>query len=77
MRPALASMPNRIRIIRHEAVPDCGSFEVRFGDGRASKFFYWDDQANRRLRPEILTSVVALMQAKAFARAMSDKDDAH
>ena len=57
-------------------MPDCGSFEVRFGDGRASKFFYWDDQANRRLRPEILTSVVALMQAKAFARAMSDKDDA-
>ena len=36
-------MPNRIRIIKHEAVPDCGSFEVRFGDGRASKFFYWDD----------------------------------
>jgi hypothetical protein len=35
--------------------------------------FYWDDQANRRLRPE---SVVALMQAKAFARAMSGKDDA-
>ena len=69
-------MTNRIRIIGHEAVPDCGSFEVRFGDGRASKFFYWDDQANRRLRPEILTSVVALMQAKAFARAMDDKDDA-
>ena len=68
-------MPNRIRIIRHEAVPDCGSFEVRFGDGRASKFFYFDDVAARRLRPEILTSVVALMQAKAFARAMSDKDD--
>ena len=64
------------RIIKHEAVPDCGSFEVRFGDGRASKFFYWDDQANQRLRPEILTSVVELMQAKAFARAMSDKDDA-
>jgi len=61
--------------IKHEAVPDCGSFEVRFGDGRASKFFYWDDLPSRRLRPEILTSVVALMQAKAFARAMSDKDD--
>ena len=74
MRPALASMPNRIRIIRHEAVPDCGSFEVRFGDGRASKFFYWDDVPARRLRPEILTSVVALVQAKAFARAMSDRD---
>ena len=67
-------MPNRIRIIRHEAVPDCGSFEVRFGDGRASIFFYWDDVPARRLRPEIPTSVVALMQAKAFARAMSDRD---
>ena len=69
-------MTNRIRIIRHEAVPQSGSFEVRSGDGRASKFFYWDDQASRRLGPEIPTSVVALMQAKAFARAMSDKDDA-
>ena len=64
------------RIIKHEAVPDYGSYAVRFGDGRASKFFYWDDQANQRLRPEIRTSVVELMQAKAFARAMSDKDDA-
>ena len=25
----------RIRIIRHEAVPQTGSFEVRFADGRA------------------------------------------
>ena len=64
------------RIIRHEAASDTGSYEVRFEDGRASKFFYWDDQANRQLRPDILTSAVALMQAKAFARAMSDKDDA-
>ena len=67
-------MTNRIRIIRHEAVPDTGSYEVRFGDGRASKFFYWDDVPARRLRSEILTSAVALVQAKAFARAMSDKD---
>ena len=63
------------RIIKHEAVPDCGSYEVQFADGRASRFFYFDDVAARRLRPEILTSVVALMQAKAFARAMSDQDD--
>ena len=67
---------NRIRLIRHEAVPQTGSFEVRFGDGRASRFFHWEDVPARRLRPEIPTSVVALMQAKAFARAMSDKDDA-
>ena len=62
------------RIIRHEPVPGCGSFEVRFADGRASKFFDWDDQADRGLRPGILTSVVALMQAKAFARASHDDD---
>ena len=69
------SPPPRVRIVRHEAVPKIGSFEVRFGDGRSSKFFYWDDQV-RRLRPQ-LSSAVALMQAKAFARAMSDEDDAH
>jgi hypothetical protein len=28
-----------IRIIKHEAVPKCGSFEVRFSDGRPSEFF--------------------------------------
>jgi hypothetical protein len=27
-------MTNRIRILKHEAVKDCGSFEVRFPDGR-------------------------------------------
>jgi hypothetical protein len=34
---------NRVRVIKHEAVPDCGSFEVRFQDGRPSVDFYWDD----------------------------------
>ena len=43
------------------------AFEVRFADSWA--LFYWDDVPARRLRPEFLTSVVALMQAKAFARA--------
>ena len=33
----------RIRIIRHEAVPQTGSFEIRFADGRTSRFFYYDD----------------------------------
>ena len=49
-------MPNRIRIIRHKAVEDTGSFEVRFADGRESKFFYWDDVLARRLRSDILSS---------------------
>ena len=65
-------MPSRIRIIKHEAVPGCGSFEVRL-PGRGSEFFYWDDQASRRLRPELLTRKAALEQAKAFARAEREK----
>ena len=66
-------MTNRIRIIKHEAVPGCGSFEVRFDDGREFRFVYWDDQASRRLRPELLTRKAALEQAKAFARAEREK----
>jgi hypothetical protein len=30
-------MTDRIRIIKHEAVPKCGSYEVRYSDGRPSK----------------------------------------
>ena len=67
----------RIRIIRHSAVPDTGSYEVRFTDGRESKYFYFDDMAGRRLRPEILTSEQALEQAKAFARAERDGIQRH
>jgi hypothetical protein len=56
-----------IRIIRNEAIPLCGSYEVRFADGRPSRYFYWDDMTGGRLRPEMLTSEQALEQAKAFA----------
>ena len=62
-------MTDRIRIIKHEAVPDCGSFEVRFPDDRPSQFFYWDDLPSRRLNPETLDRETALEQAKAAARA--------
>jgi hypothetical protein len=41
-----------VRLIKHEAVPKCGSYEVRFANGRPSRFFHWDDVAGRRLRPE-------------------------
>jgi hypothetical protein len=57
------------RLIKHEAVPKCGSFEVRFSDGRPSQYFYWDDLPSRRLRPDLVASEVALERAKAFARA--------
>ncbi len=59
----------KIRIICHEAVPNCGSFEVGFDDGRPSRFFYWDDVAGRRLRPEQVDKATALELAKSFARA--------
>jgi hypothetical protein len=44
-------MTDRIRLIRREAVPGCGSFEVRYSDGRASHYFCFDDIPGRRLRP--------------------------
>jgi hypothetical protein len=62
-----------IRIIKHEAVPQTGSFEVRFPDGRPSRYFYWDDHPGRRMRPELLDSATAEAQAKALARAEQDK----
>ena len=65
----------RIRIIKHEAVPDCGSYEVAFPDGRPSVYFYWEDNASRRLRPEQVTGAVALEAAKKLARQEQDKID--
>ena len=62
-----------VRLIKHEAVPNCGSFEVQFPDAKPSRYFYWDDIPGRRLRPEILTSDEAIQAAKAFARKARDK----
>jgi hypothetical protein len=58
-----------IRLIRHEAMPKCGSYEIRFQDGRPSRFIYWDDIPGRRLRPDLADSAVAERVAKIFARA--------
>jgi hypothetical protein len=62
-------MTDGIRIVKHEAVPGCGSFEVRFPDDRPSQYFYWDDSPARRLRPDLLDRETALEKAKAVARA--------
>jgi hypothetical protein len=67
-------MSDRIRIIKHEAVPGCGSFEVRFPDDRPSQYFYWDDLPSRRLRPETLDRETALKKAAEFARAAQDNE---
>jgi hypothetical protein len=61
-------MPH-VRLVKHEAVKRCGSYEIRFPDGRPSRFVYWDDLPGRRLRPEVVDQAVALRVAKIFARA--------
>jgi hypothetical protein len=53
-----------IRLIKHEVIPKCGSFEVLFSDGRPSKYFYWEDDPGRRLRPDQVTSDVALSRPR-------------
>jgi hypothetical protein len=63
-----------IRIIKHEAVPQTGSFEVRFSDGRPSVYFNWDDVASRRLAANQMDSEQALEAAKALARSNRDKE---
>lgn len=67
-------MSDRIRIIKHEAVPRCGSFEVWFPDGRPSQYFYWDDLPSRRLRSDALDRETARARAKEFARAARGTD---
>lgn len=67
---------DRIRVIKHEAVADCGSYEVRFPDGRDSAYFYWDDLPSRRLRPEVTDGETAKAKAQALARVEQQKLDA-
>ena len=62
-----------VHLRKHEAVQDCGSYEVWFDDRRPSKFFYFDDLPNRRLRPDIMTKAQAAEAAQKFARAERDK----
>ena len=66
-------MADRVRIIKHEAVAKCGSYEVRYSDGRPSKYFCWEDIPGRHLRSDQLDSQQALEEAKAFARAERDR----
>ena len=62
-----------VRLIKHEVVLDTGSFEVRFADGRQSRYFYFEDAPSRRLRPDMLTRAQALEQARTVARSKRDR----
>ena len=66
-------MADRIRIIKHEAVPKCGSYQVQFSDGRPSRYFYWEDSPGRRVRSDQADSKRALEDAKAYARTERDR----
>jgi hypothetical protein len=60
----------QVRLIKHEAVPKSGSYEIRFPDGRPSRYLYWDDLEGRRsIRHGVVDGAVALRVAKIFARA--------
>ena len=59
----------KIRLIKHEIIPDCGSYELRFPDGRPSRYVYFENAPSRRLRPEQVDRSVAELVAKFFARA--------
>jgi hypothetical protein len=63
----------KIRIIRHSVIPESGSFEVRFDDGRPSLYWYWDDNESRRSVRNCLDQEAAKKQAQEFARAVRDK----
>src|SRR5262245_1252221 len=62
-------MADRIRIIPHfaEGIPDVGSFEVWFADGRTSEYFYWDDNPGRAS----ITRKMDRSQAKEAVRALN------
>ena len=41
-----------VRLSKHEAVPQYGSYEVRYPDKRPSQYFLLGDVASRHLRPD-------------------------
>jgi hypothetical protein len=62
-----------VRLIKHDVIPKCGSFEVRFDDSRPSRYFYWDDLPSRRLRSDLADGETALEAAKTFARSERER----
>ena len=62
-----------VRLIKHEILPDCGSFEVQYSDERPSVYFYWDDVAGRRVRREQIGREQAMRAAQTFALAERDR----
>lgn len=53
-----------------EAVKGAGSYKVTYPGG--VKYFHYDDEPSRRLRPEAKTSEQALAEAQEFARRITE-----
>ena len=56
-----------------DRIPDCGSFEVWFADGKPSEFFYWDNNNGRASITRKMNQDQAREAARALARAERDK----
>jgi hypothetical protein len=54
-----------VRIIKREVIPQTGSYEVKFTDGRPSVYHYFDDDPRRRSITGKMTSAQALQLAAA------------
>lgn len=64
-----------VRMVKHESIPQAGSYELRFPDGRPSVYHYFDDNLGRRSITGKMTGAEALEIAKTLARAEQDKLD--
>jgi len=64
-------MGDGIRIIKHEVVPDCGSFGP-LSARSAQPVFLLGRHPARRMRPETFDRETALEKAKAVAKAIQD-----
>ena len=65
----------KIRVIKHEVTTGWGSYEVRFPDGRPSKYFYFVNLPGRRLRSDQVERAVAAQEARRFTREEQNKLD--
>ena len=71
-------MTERIRLRKHTSapeLPDCGSYEVCFPDGRESIYFYYDNPGRRSITMA-LSSEEAERRAKDLARTEQYKIEA-
>jgi len=72
-------MADRILLLKHTSapdLPDCGSYEVCFPDGRESIYIYWDDNPGRRSICLSMSSEDAEGKAMELARVEQDRLEA-